>query len=201
MLSADNGYMSGDNLQALEDSPIDTYIATDKGEKKNKVSLDDIERTLVKADFDYDEASDTFTCPGQQELVVVSRGKDGSRIYQGDVESCHECPYKSRCCQSNKGEARTIKTDNKEPLRQQMNNKMEKEESKAIYKKRKVIVEPVFGHIKNSGFRGFSVRGKEKVAGEFSLVCATHNIKKIAKAIVKGVVRPKFIKRELSHVI
>lgn len=67
----------------------------------------------------------------------------------------------------------------------------------AIYKKRKVIVEPVFGQIKNSGFRGFSVQGKEKVAREFSLVCATHNIKKIAKAIFKKVVHPKFIKREL----
>jgi hypothetical protein len=82
-----------------------------------------------------------------------------------------------------------------------MNNKMESEESKAIYKKRKVIVEPVFGQIKNTGFRGFSVRGKEKVAGEFSLVCATHNIKKMTKAIFKGVIRPKFIKMELNAMI
>jgi len=69
-----------------------------------------------------------------------------------------------------------------------MNSKMEQEESKAVYKQRKVIVEPVFGQIKNSGFRGFSVRGKDKVAGEFSLACAVHNIKKIAKAIARGVV-------------
>ena len=201
IMSADNGYMSGDNLQALEDSPIDIYIATDKGEKKHKTSLDDSERKLVKADFDYDETTNTFTCPGQQKLVVVSKGKDGSQTYQGDVEICNDCPYKSRCCQSTKGEARTINTDDKEPLRQQMNNKMEEEESKAIYKKRKVIVEPVFGHIKNSGFRGFSVRGKEKVAGEFSLVCATHNIKKITRAIFRGQVRPKFVKRALSPAI
>jgi len=201
ILSADNGYMSGANLQALEDSPIDTYIATDEGEKKNKIALDDTVRKLAKADFSYDKASDTFTCPGQQNLQVVSQGKDGSRTYQGDIEKCNTCPYKSRCCQSKKGEARTINTDNKEPLRQQMNNKMEKEESKAIYKQRKVIVDPVFGQIKNSGFRGFSIRGKEKVDGEFSLVCATHNIKKIAKAIFKGVVRPKLIKRELNPAI
>ncbi len=198
MMSADNGYMSGDNLQALEESPVEPYIATDKGEKKNKISLDDSERKLVKADFDYDETTNTFTCPGQQKLVVVSQGKDGCQTYQGDIEVCNDCPYKSRCCQSNKGEARTITTDGKEPLRQQMNNRMEKEESKAIYKKRKVIVEPVFGQIKNSGFRGFSVRGKEKVAGEFSLVCATHNIKKITKAIFRGVVRPEFGKIALS---
>ncbi len=31
-LSADNGYFSGDNLQALELSSTDTYITTDKGE-------------------------------------------------------------------------------------------------------------------------------------------------------------------------
>ena len=68
---------------------------------------------------------------------------------------------------------------------------MEQPASKELYSKRKVIVEPVFGQIKNSGFRGFSVRGKEKVAGEFSLVCATHNIKKITKAIMNGVVRPE----------
>ena len=200
-MSADNGYMSGDNLQALEDSPIDTYIATDKGEKKNKTSLDDSERKLVKADFKYNEPRDTFTCPGQQELVLIKQRKDGTRTYQGDAEACHQCIYKSRCCQSSTGEARTINTDDKEPLRQQMNNKMEEEASKAIYKKRKVIVEPVFGQIKNSGFRGFSVRGKEKVVGEFSLVCATHNIKKITKAIFRGVVRPEFGKVALSPAI
>jgi transposase len=36
------------------------------------------------------------------------------------------------------------------------------------------------------------VRGKEKVAGEFSMVCAAHNFKKIAKAIVTGLIRPEF---------
>lgn len=201
VMSADNGYMSGDNLQTLKDSPIDAYIATDKGEKKNKTALDESERKLIKADFDYDEAANTFTCPGQQVLILVRQGKDGTQTYQGDAEGCSHCIYKSRCCQSSKGEARTINTDDKEPLRQQMNRKMEEDESKAIYKKRKVIVEPVFGQIKNTGFRGFSVRGKEKAAGEFSLVCATHNIKKITKAIVKGLVRPESGKWAINHAI
>ena len=201
IMSIDNGYMSGDNLQMLEQNPVDVYIATDRGEKKNKTEPDASERKLVKADFDYDEASNTFTCPGQQVLVLVRQGKDGSQTYQGDTEVCNSCRYKSRCCQSSKGEARTIKTDDKEPLRQQMNRKMETDASKAIYKKRKQIVEPVFGQIKNTGFRGFSVRGKDKVAGEFSLVCATHNIKKIAKAIFTGQIRPEFEKVLMNVVI
>ena len=45
---------------------------------------------------------------------------------------------------------------------------------------------PVFGQIKNSGFRGFSLRGYEKASGEFSLACAVHNFKKIVKAIFGG---------------
>jgi transposase len=188
-MSADNGYMSGENLHALEGSGIECYIATDKGEKRAKIPLDDSNRKLVKADFDYDEEADQFGCPGGQVLPLRRETHDGKKIYQGDADICATCPYKSRCCQSTKGEARTITTDDKEPLRQQMRMKMERQEAQEIYKERKVIVEPVFGQIKNSGFRGFSVRGQEKTAGEFSLVCAVHNIKKIAKAIMTGRVR------------
>ena len=70
-----------------------------------------------------------------------------------------------------------------------MVDKMKQEESKKIYKKRKTIVEPVFGQLKaNLGFRGFSVRGIKRAGGEFSLVCATHNIKKIVRAIKQKMV-------------
>ncbi len=192
-MSADNGYMSGNNLEALEEGPMDVYIATDKGEKKNKTPLEGTDRKLVKADFEYNEADNTFRCAGGQ-LLESKENKAGQRVYQGSSKICADCRYKSRCCQSDKGHARTITTDDKEPLRQQMNAKMEQETSKAIYEKRKVIVEPVFGQVKNTGFRGFSVRGKEKVAGEFSLVCSTHNIKKIVRAIGAGHVCPKFEK-------
>jgi len=61
---------------------------------------------------------------------------------------------------------------------------MKKESSGEIYKKRKTIVEPVFGQIKkNMDFWGLSVRGFIKAGGEFSLVCAAHNIKKIVLSI------------------
>jgi len=190
-LSADNGYLSGENLDGLNENPVDAYIATDKGEKQHQVALSQSQRKLVKADFQYDEKNDSFSCPGGQVLVLKQEGRDGKRIYQGNAETCTNCSYHRRCCQSKSGAARTISCDDKEPLRQQMNAKMEQQEAKAIYKERKVIVEPVFGHIKNSGFRGFSVRGKDKAAGEFSLVGAVHNIKKIAKAMLRGVVRPE----------
>ncbi len=59
---------------------------------------------------------------------------------------------------------------------------------------RKTIVEPVFGVIKSvMGFQSFSLRGKQKTSGEFSLVCGAYNIKKIVIATRKGEVRPLFM--------
>ena len=105
---------------------------------------------------------------------------------QAQRQTCDQCSYRERCCKSQKGEPRTINTDDKEPLRQQMNEKMEQESSKEVYRKRKQIVEPVFGQIRNSGFRGFLLRGFKKVSSEFSLVCAVHNFKKIIRAVLRG---------------
>jgi Transposase DDE domain len=51
---------------------------------------------------------------------------------------------------------------------------------RALYARRKVIVEPVYGQVKGArGFRRFSLRGLGKVNGEWSLVCLTHNLLKL----------------------
>jgi transposase len=185
-MSLDNGYMSGDNLESFDGKDIDVYVATGKGEKKDQRPIEDSNRKIKKSDFNYDEDKDCFVCPAGHTLELKTQSSDGRKIYQGDKAECDICPYKARCCSSKRGEPRTINTDDKEPLRQKMNEKMEQESSKEIYKKRKKIVEPVFGQIKNSGFRGFSLRGYEKSSGEFSLACAVHNFKKIVKAIICG---------------
>jgi transposase len=64
--------------------------------------------------------------------------------------------------------------------KEQMAAKLRTPQGKALYARRKVIVEPVFGQIKGArGFRQFSLRGLEKVNGEWCLVCLTHNLLKI----------------------
>jgi transposase len=51
---------------------------------------------------------------------------------------------------------------------------------RALYARRKVIVEPVFGQIKEArGFRRFLLRGLAKLRGEWCLVCLTHNLLKL----------------------
>ena len=194
-LSLDNGYYSGKNLQELSDREVEAYVATDRGEKAGKGDLEESDRRLVKADFRYDEKRDGFHCPGGQLLTLKTAGASGQRVYQGDAEVCGSCRYHGRCCGSKSGAARTIRSDGQEPLRRAMNERMKRPESRALYARRKTIVEPVFGQIKNAGFRGFGVRGKTRVAGEFSLVCAAHNLKKIILATVRGEVCPEFGER------
>lgn len=47
---------------------------------------------------------------------------------------------------------------------------------KGAYSRRKCIVEPVFGQIKDArGIRSFLLRGLEQVRGEWNLVCLTHH--------------------------
>ena len=51
---------------------------------------------------------------------------------------------------------------------------------RAVYARRKVIVEPVCGQIKEArGFRRFLLRGLANIRGEWRLVCLTHNLLKI----------------------
>jgi transposase len=64
--------------------------------------------------------------------------------------------------------------------KERMRAKLETESGRAVYARRKTIVEPVFGQIKEArGFRRFLLRGLAKIRGEWRLVCLTHNLLKI----------------------
>jgi Transposase DDE domain len=68
-------------------------------------------------------------------------------------------------------------------LVERMKRKLMTMAGQAIYARRKTIVEPVFGQIKQAqGFRQFLLRGVDKVRAEWALVCATHNVLKLYRA-------------------
>ena len=64
-----------------------------------------------------------------------------------------------------------------------MTTKLKRAGYRSRYRLRKQIVEPVFGQIKQArGFRQFLLRGIEKVAAEWALICTAHNLAKLARA-------------------
>ena len=71
---------------------------------------------------------------------------------------------------------------NRQLLLENMEIKMNKQTSRAIYNKRFSNVEPVFSHITwVRGFKRFTVWGKAKVKAQWLFVCFVHNIYKIMK--------------------
>ena len=65
-----------------------------------------------------------------------------------------------------------------------MRRKLKTKVGRAIYARRKTIVEPVFGQIKQAqGFRQFLLRGLKKVQGEWALVCMAHNVLKVHRMV------------------
>jgi Transposase DDE domain len=65
-------------------------------------------------------------------------------------------------------------------VQERMAAKVRTPEGRALYARRKVIVEPVFGQIKEArGFRRFLLRGLANIRGEWRLVCVTHNLLKL----------------------
>lgn len=67
-------------------------------------------------------------------------------------------------------------------LKDRMRNKLQSPEGHAVYARRKTIVEPVFGHIKDvRGFREFSLRGHANAKAEWKIVTGAHNLLKLFK--------------------
>lgn len=65
-------------------------------------------------------------------------------------------------------------------LKERMARKLRTKKGREVYGKRKTIPEPVFGQTKEvRGLRRFLMRGLEKVNGEWTLWCTTHNILKL----------------------
>jgi transposase/IS5 family transposase len=74
--------------------------------------------------------------------------------------------------------AATISPTNQATVR--MRDKLATPEATAAYRRRKAIVEPVFGWVKRVlGFRQFSLRGLEKVNAEWHLVCLALNLRRM----------------------
>ncbi len=66
-----------------------------------------------------------------------------------------------------------------------MERKLLTKRGKAAYRQRGTTIEPVFGQMKTRGLRGFLLRGKEKVRGEWSLWCTSNNLLKLWRSLSK----------------
>jgi transposase len=74
--------------------------------------------------------------------------------------------------------------------KERMARKLRTQQGRETYAKRKGMIEPIFGQIKQvRGFRQFLLRGLEKMRGEWRLICLTHNLKKLFQKGFQAITR------------
>lgn len=118
--------------------------------------------TVLTADTGYMSSDNVKYCEGEGIDAYIAVGRDKHNQESGVEEK------------SGDDENETWAT---------MRAKLATEQGKKLYSRRKVIVEPVFGHIKEPrGFRRFSLRGVFKVRAEWTLICLCHNLIKLLAA-------------------
>ena len=86
-----------------------------------------------------------------------------------------KCELRERCTSSSRG--RGVKRLKGDELKEGMNKVFENERARAIYSKRKAMVEPVFSELRSRhGLNRFHRYGMRGVKLEFSLHCIAYNI-------------------------
>jgi len=186
-ITADSNFSSMKNLKRLKEKEnIDTYIPDGKYQARQRGNRTDEDSPFHPINFTYNPKKDVFLCPNHKELAFSYRTVDdkGNDLSIYHCYSCQNCKYFGRCTKSPQG--RKIKVYDDIHLIRQMRQKLDTAQGKRIYSKRKAIVEPPIGNIKqNLAFREFLLRGLKKVKAEFTLIAIVHNIKKIAKFLRK----------------
>lgn len=178
IVTADAGYGNATNLEALQSYKVDAYIPDDTYQSRRRGKP---VGPFDKDNFIYNPTDDVFICPQGNVLTFwhTKREKRGDyRVYR--YAKCTECPHFGHCTKSKRG--RSIWRRQVDGKVRAMRKKLDTEAGKQIYAKRKYIIEPVFGQIKEAmGFRGFHLRGLSKVNLEFMLISIAHNLRKMTR--------------------
>jgi transposase len=161
-LDLDAGYSSAKNCAFLEEKKLDGYIPTKAQAQVFKGNYS----TWKNQKYEYDLETDEVIEDGLRFQYLSTRLDKGKKVMR----------YRNKATKRIK----RLPVGFQAALR--MRDKMETEDAKEIYSKRKHIVEPAIGNIKhNLDFREFLTRGINSAKIELNLVSIAHNLKKVWK--------------------
>ena len=180
-VSADAGYFSGDNI-AEDGEGIDLLIAA--GRTDPAASAPPGQRYTAEV-FAYDAARDVWLCPAakvleRQVTATGATGRPSKHRYLASVADCAACPLRAQCLEP--GEERRVLVTQRSRTMGSMRFKLRQPSARHRYARRKVIVEPLFGQLKEDrGFRTLGLRGVLLARGEWLLACLAHNLGKLVR--------------------
>jgi hypothetical protein len=173
----DSAYAGGADLATAAEEGTTVYASLPKESKQEG-------KKLSKSLFTYVAEEDVYVCPqgkrleyrdtstekrSSVELVVLHR-------YRCPAEDCRSCPRQSECTTSSK-QGRTIRRSEHEELVDELRQRMQTEEAKALYRLRGQTVELANADAKeHRKLRRFSARGLKRVRCQIGLMVLAHNL-------------------------
>jgi transposase len=166
---ADGGYGAGADLQAAAAQGRPVLVPPAEGKPAQ-------DNPYAAQHFTCDAAAHTVTCPQGQRLDYEGHTtKAGVRVERFRCH-CRDCPVRAHCTRDPKG--RQLEVWPHTPVVQAMRQRLRQPQGAATYARRQVIIEPRFGQLKqHDSFRRWTVWGLENVRTQWSLLCATLNLR------------------------
>ncbi|WP_373067936.1 transposase [Gemmatimonas sp.] len=149
---------------------------------------------FTTADFTTDAEARTGVCPAGKSLYRSGGNRKTNHHVGAHVRGAKRdggpCPLRAQC----------LRTPDTTPMRNvaffhgridtdgptytaRMRARLDAPEGREAYGRRFATVEPVFGNLRaNKRLDRFTLRGREKVNGQWTLYCLVHNIEKLAHA-------------------
>ena len=180
-VSADAGYFSGENAAEDRDG-LDLLIAAGRDDPAGTTT----KATVYAIDrFGYDPTRDVWVCPADKLLVLLvtppgATGRPSTNQYLAASADCAACPLRAACLKPG-DDHRVLQAQGRRSTGA-MRFKLRQPDARRRYARRKAIVEPVFGQLKQArGFSALSLRGLARAAGEYLLACLAHNLGKLLR--------------------
>jgi transposase len=210
LITADAGYHSEANLKHLAENQVDAYIPDNgyrqrderyDGQALHQAKQDPLhdKRPQEKkqggcfrvGDFQIDPEARTCLCPAGKSLYgnganCTIKGRLAMK-FQGAKQDCGACALRAQCLRKpDKTPTRQVayffgKVDGQVSHCEQMKHRIDSDTGKRMITRRFATVEPVFGNLRgNKRLDRFTLRGQEKVDGQWKLFCLVHNLEKLA---------------------
>ena len=183
-LVADSGYYTDDAVLLASKTKTDCVVPDSETAAKlnNPKRSESEEAAYHVSQFVYDDVKDKFTCPLGNTLPFVRNHKkrgQPTKVYR--CADCPTCPFRTQCTDHASG-FRSIEVNANHAEVRRIREKLNTEDGKATYKKRKAIIEPIFGRWQhNWGIRRLRLRGLAGFSAELHLLAIAHNVSKLVR--------------------
>ncbi len=174
IMKAGDGYIQGYNGQVVVDDAHQIIVAQAVTNQPPDVEhfIPLVEQVVANCDDWPGKVSADAGYFSEENAAWAENQRLDAHIATGRKKHCDAPPPTARG-----------RTPREQTLKEAMARKLATKRGAKVYSRRKVIVEPAFGQMKNRGFRAFLLRGLTKVRGEWALITTTHNLLKLYGAL------------------